>query len=66
MQQLDLGAQIVDAVAGPEDLSNWTANAGVALVRPGGRGASHTHAKKRNHIRQLEALGYRVTLKPAA
>src|SRR4051794_8040098 len=25
-----------------------------------------THAKKRNHIRQLEALGYRVTLEPAA
>jgi transposase len=26
----------------------------------------NTHAKKRNHIRQLEALGYRVTLEPAA
>jgi transposase len=26
----------------------------------------NTHAKRRNHIRQLEALGYRVTLKPAA
>jgi transposase len=23
-------------------------------------------AKKRNHIRQLEALGYKVTLEPAA
>jgi transposase len=26
----------------------------------------NTHAKKRNHVRQLEALGYRVTLEPAA
>jgi transposase len=26
----------------------------------------NTHAKQRNHIRQLEALGYRVTLEPAA
>jgi transposase len=26
----------------------------------------NTSAKKRNHIRQLEALGYRVTLEPAA
>jgi transposase len=26
----------------------------------------NTHAKRRNHIRQLEALGYRVTLEPAA
>jgi transposase len=25
----------------------------------------NTHAKKRNHVRQLEALGYRVTLEPA-
>jgi hypothetical protein len=23
-------------------------------------------AKQRNHVRQLEALGYRVTLEPAA
>jgi transposase len=29
---------------------------------------THTHAsrKKRNHVRQLEALGYKVTLEPAA
>jgi len=26
----------------------------------------NTHAKRRNHIRQLESLGYRVTLEPAA
>ena len=26
----------------------------------------NTHAKQRNHVRQLEALGYRVTLEPAA
>ena len=26
----------------------------------------NTHAKRRNHIRQLEALGYKVTLEPAA
>jgi transposase len=26
----------------------------------------NTHAKRRNHVRQLEALGYRVTLEPAA
>ena len=26
----------------------------------------NTHAKQRNHIRQLEALGYKVTLEPAA
>ena len=26
----------------------------------------NTEARKRNHIRQLEALGYRVTLEPAA
>jgi transposase len=26
----------------------------------------NTHAKKRQHIRQLEALGYKVTLEPAA
>ena len=26
----------------------------------------NTNAKKRNHIRELEALGYRVTLEPAA
>ena len=26
----------------------------------------NTHTKKRNHIRQLEALGYHVTLEPAA
>jgi transposase len=26
----------------------------------------NTSQKKRNHIRQLEALGYRVTLEPAA
>lgn len=26
----------------------------------------NTHAKKRNHLRQLEALGYRVILEPAA
>ncbi len=26
----------------------------------------NTHAKRRNHIRQLEALGYHVTLEPAA
>jgi transposase len=26
----------------------------------------NTRAKRRNHIRQLEALGYRVTLEPAA
>jgi len=26
----------------------------------------NTDARKRNHIRQLEALGYRVTLEPAA
>ena len=32
-------------------------------------GADHhinTHAKKHNHLRQLEALGYHVTLQPAA
>ena len=35
-------------------------------------GANHydrhinTHTKKRNHVRQLEALGYRVTLESAA
>ena len=27
---------------------------------------ANTEARKRNHIRQLEALGYRVTLEPAA
>jgi hypothetical protein len=27
---------------------------------------TNTEARKRNHIRQLEALGYRVTLEPAA
>jgi hypothetical protein len=26
----------------------------------------NTLAKRRNHVRQLEALGYRVTLEPAA
>ena len=26
----------------------------------------NTHTKRRNHVRQLEALGYRVTLEPAA
>ena len=26
----------------------------------------NTQAKRRNHIRQLDALGYRVTLEPAA
>src|SRR5690606_15523498 len=26
----------------------------------------NTEARKRNHVRQLEALGYRVTLEPAA
>ncbi|HET9778785.1 MAG TPA: IS110 family transposase, partial [Propionibacteriaceae bacterium] len=26
----------------------------------------NTHAKRRNHVRQLEALGYKVTLEPAA
>jgi transposase len=26
----------------------------------------NTTAKRRNHIRQLEALGYKVTLEPAA
>jgi transposase len=26
----------------------------------------NTHTKQRNHVRQLEALGYRVTLEPAA
>ena len=26
----------------------------------------NTAAKRRNHIRQLEALGYKVTLEPAA
>jgi transposase len=26
----------------------------------------NTHPKRRTHIRQLEALGYRVTLEPAA
>ena len=26
----------------------------------------NTHAKQRNYVRQLEALGYRVTLEPAA
>ena len=26
----------------------------------------NTHAKRRNHVRQLEALGYRVILQPAA
>ena len=26
----------------------------------------NTHAKRRNHVRQLEALGYHVTLEPAA
>jgi transposase len=46
------------------------------LADPGARfhdlGVDHydrhvnTHAKKRNHVRQLEALGYRVTLEPAA
>jgi transposase len=46
------------------------------LADPGARfhdlGADHydrhvnTHAKRRNHVRQLEALGYRVTLEPAA
>jgi transposase len=35
-------------------------------------GANHydrnvnTHTKKRNHVRQLEPLGYRVTLEPTA
>src|SRR5918994_7888964 len=46
------------------------------LANPGARfhalGGDHydrhvnTHAKGRNHVRQLEALGYRVTLEPAA
>ena len=26
----------------------------------------NTEAKKRNHIRQLQALGYKVTIEPAA
>ena len=29
-------------------------------------GHVNTHAKRRSHVRQLEALGYHVTLKPAA
>ena len=35
-----------------------------------GSGFSHTRInperRKRNHVRQLEALGYKVTLQPAA
>ncbi len=33
---------------------------------PGSAYRTNPESKKRNHIRELEALGYRVTLQPAA
>ena len=41
---------------------------GVAATSKRSRLTRHVNAetKKRNHIRQLEALGYTVTLSPAA